>query len=60
MVFRRKNKLEISPIVSSEDEETEILHTETIKRIVANNDKLEYKIIFDWGPKGEVEIRTVK
>ena len=52
VLFKRNNNLQISPIVSSDDED----ESDDISVV---EDK-EYSIPFDWGESGEVEIRTVK
>lgn len=52
--------LEISPIVTSEDEETHEKKSADIQKEIAANDNREYNVPFEWGLKGEVEIRSIK
>ena len=34
--------------------------TETIQKEIERNEQKEYTVQFDWGPDGEVEVRSVK
>jgi hypothetical protein len=61
--FKQKDNLEISPIMSSEEEEdgeSTGKRTETIQREIEKNEEREYTVPFDWGNEGEVEVRSVK
>lgn len=59
--FKRKDNLEISPIVTSEEEEeTGGSKPQDIAQQIIENEKRTYSIPFDWGSTGEVEVRSVK
>ena len=58
--FKDKNMLEISPIVTSEDEIEVDKKSSTLQREILANENKEYNVPFEWGLQGQVEIRSVK
>lgn len=58
--FRGKNMVEISPIVTSDEDEQPEKKSSAIRREIAANENREYNIPFEWGPQGQVEVRSVK
>ena len=58
--FKRRDNLEISPIVTSEEEEPEGSKPQALAQRIIENEQKTYSIPFDWGAAGEVEVRSVK